>query len=107
MEEYISYLNLKNDSTIFPTPIDAPEAVVTLKVNNKEYYFSGFPGEFQNKMYELMQEVFSITEKANLKKSKTELRFRANISVPLPEQIIEFKEPKAEWCPQPSDAPLK
>lgn len=79
VEDFISFLNLKNDSTIFTTPIDAPEAVVKLKVNNREFYFYGYPGEFQNKMNELMHELFLIAEKSKLEKTTDKLNFKATL----------------------------
>ncbi len=90
IEYYISYLNLNNDSTIFSTPIDAPEAVVKLKVNNREFYFYVYPGEFQNKLYELMHELFLITEKSKLEKTTKILKFKTNLLVPPIEQTIKF-----------------
>lgn len=93
IEDYISYLNLKNDSTIFSTPIDAPEAIVKLKVNNQEYYFSGCPDEFQNKLNELMYELFTIAEKSKLKKTEEILKFKANLREPPMEQVIKFLPP--------------
>lgn len=93
VEDYISYLNLKNDSTIFTTPIDAPEAVVKLKVNNRKFYFYGYPGEFQNKMNELMHELFLIAEKSKLMKTNDILTFKTNLRVPPMEQTIQFLPP--------------
>ena len=93
VEDFISYLNLKNDSTIFTTPIDAPEAVVKLKVNNREFYFYGYPGEFQNKMNELMRELFLMAEKSKLEKTNKTLKFKANLQIPPIEQTIQFLPP--------------
>lgn len=99
VKDFISYLNLQNDSTIFTTPIDAPEAVVKLKVNNREFYFYGYPGEFQNKMNELMHELFLIAEKSKLVKTNEILKFKANLRVPPVEQIINFLPPINEDGP--------
>lgn len=93
VEDFISYLNLQNDSTIFTTPIDAPESVVKLKVDNREFYFYGYPGEFQNKLYELMHELFLIAEKSKLEKTNEILKFKANLRVPPLEQTINFLPP--------------
>jgi len=97
--DFISYLNLKNDSTIFTTPIDAPEAVVKLKVNNREFYFYGYPGEFQNKMNELMHDLFLIAEKSKLEKTNEILKFKANLQIPSIEQTIQFLPPIIENGP--------
>lgn len=96
IEDFISYLNLKNDSTIFSTPIDAPEAVVKLNVNNREYYFYGYPGEFQNKMSDMMQELLAMTEKVNMKKTDSKLQFKATLRVPPVEKTIQFLPPNVE-----------
>lgn len=93
VEDFISFLNLKNDSTIFTTPIDAPEAVVKLKVNNRNFYFYGYPGEFQNKMNELIHELLLIAEKSKLVKTNDILTFKANLQVPPMEQTIQFLPP--------------
>lgn len=93
VEDFISFLNLKNDSTLFTTPIDAPEAVVHLKVNDKNHYFYGYPGEFQNKLSDLMHELFLIAEKSKLEKTNEILKFKANLRVPTRQQTIQFLPP--------------
>jgi hypothetical protein len=96
IEDCISYLNLKNDSTIFSTPIDAPLAVVKLKVNNRELYFYGYPGEFQNKLRDLMHVLFFIAENSNLEKTKNILKFKANLKATPIEQTVVFLPPVNE-----------
>lgn len=93
IEEIISYLNLKNDSTIFVTPIDASETVLKIKVNNKEYYFKGHMMDFQLKMQHLIEELYEISEKSKLTKSNHKLEFKANLEILPPEEILEFIPP--------------
>ncbi len=93
VEDFISFLNLKNDSTIFSTPIDAPVAVVKMKVDAKEHYFYGYPGEFQNKLNDLMHELFEIAEKSKLDKTNEILKFKANLRVPPVQRTIQFLPP--------------
>lgn len=93
VEDIISYLNLKNDSTIFSTPIDAPETMLRVSVNDKEFYFYGYPGEFQYKMEELIDVLFAIAEKTKLKKTNNKLYFRANIELFPIENMPEFSPP--------------
>lgn len=93
IEDFISYLNLKNDSTIFPTPIDVPVAVVKMKIDRKKHYFYGYPREFQNKLNDLMHVLFLIAEKSKLEKTNEILKFKANLRVPTMEQTIQFLPP--------------
>jgi hypothetical protein len=93
VEDFISFLNLKNDSTIFSTPVDAPLAVVKMKVDGKKHYFYGYPGEFQNKLNDLMHELFEIAEKSKLVKTNEILKFKANLQVPSMEEMIQFLPP--------------
>lgn len=94
--DFISYLKLKNDSTIFSRNIDAPEAVVKLKVNKREYYFYGCPSEFQNKLQELMNELLTMAEKSKLNKTKSKLKFKANFIILPPVETIQFLPPIIE-----------
>ncbi len=95
IEEIISYLNLKNDSTIFYLPSDAQETVVKLNVNNKEFYFKGNLIDFQLKLQHLIKELVIISEKSKMKKSNNPLNFKANLEILPPEKIIEFIPPIA------------
>ena len=85
VEDFISYLNLKSDSTIFSTPVDAPVAVVKMKVDGKKHYFYGYPGEFQNKLNDLMHELMEIAEKSKLEKTTDKPNFKATLKQ-LPEE---------------------
>lgn len=93
VKDFISYLNLKNDSTIFDTPEDASIAAVELKVDNRKFHFYGSPREFQYKLNELMHELFSIVEKSKLNKTKKILTFKTNLPEPPIEKTIEFIPP--------------
>lgn len=93
IENTISYLNLNNDSTVFISPCDAAETVVKINVNNKEYYFKGSRMDFQLKMNELIEELLDISEKSNLMKSNHKLKYKANIEIPPPDEILQFVPP--------------
>ncbi|NCA20216.1 MAG: hypothetical protein EBS86_03650, partial [Crocinitomicaceae bacterium] len=58
-----------------------------------EFYFYGYPGDFQNKLNELMHELLTIAEKSKIKKTKYILKFKANLEPPPIEQTIVFLPP--------------
>lgn len=93
VEDIISYLNLKNDSNVYLTPVDAPETMIKVSVNNKEFYYYGYQGEFQYKMQVLMDELFAIAEKTKLKKTNNKLYFKSNIELYPVEKTIDFLPP--------------
>ena len=90
IETYFSQLTLKKDSTIFPTPIDANEAVVQLKIHEKTYYFYGCPNYFPNNLKKIRKELFTIAETSKLVKTKKILKFKANLPKPYMRPMIPF-----------------
>jgi hypothetical protein len=96
IETYFSQLTLKKDSTIFPTPIDANEAVVQLKIHGKAYYFYGCPSEFPNLLQKIGKELFNLAETSKLEKTKKILKFKANLPKPFMRPMIPFLPPIEE-----------
>lgn len=84
IEDIISYLNLKNDSTIFSPVADASQQVLKINVNNKEFYFSGTYSDFQLKMQSLINELYLISQKSYIKKTKNKLKFKVDFLLPPP-----------------------
>ncbi len=96
IETYFSQLTLKKDSTIFPTPIDANEAVVQLKTHGKAYYFYGCPSYFPNNLKKIRKELFNLAETSKLDKTKKILKFKANLPKPFMRPMIPFLPPIKE-----------
>ena len=96
IETYFSQLTLKKDSTIFPTPIDANEAVVQLKIHGKAYYFYGCPSYFPNNLKKIRKELFNLAETSKLDKTKKILKFKANLPKPFMRPMIPFLPPIKE-----------
>lgn len=84
IEDIISYLNLKNDSTIFSPVVDASQKVLKIKVNNKEFYFRGTHSDFQLKMQFLLDELYLISQKSYIKKTNKKLKFKVDFLLPPP-----------------------
>ena len=90
IETYFSQLTLKKDSTIFPTPIDANESVVQLKIHGKAYYSYGGPSYFPKKKKKIGKELFNLAETSKLVKTKKILKFKANLPKPYMRPMIPF-----------------
>ena len=90
IETYFSHLAFKKDSTIFPTPIDANESVVQLKIHGKAYYYYGCPSYFPNILKKIRKELFTIAETSKLEKTKKILKFKANLPQPFMRPMISF-----------------
>ncbi|MNY12728.1 hypothetical protein D3C86_1458250 [compost metagenome] len=89
----VSYFNLKNDSTVFDTPIDADETTLMVKVNKNVSYFKGNSNDFQLKMIELLNFIYKMIENSKMVKTDSKLSFKVR-SYELPtEKIIQFLPP--------------
>lgn len=93
--EIVSYLNLHDDSTVFATPIDAPQTALKIRVNKKDFYFNGYRREFQLKMQELLNELFKLTESSKMTKTTSKISFKLrSYELPVEKTIVFLPLPK-------------
>jgi hypothetical protein len=92
IKNIVSYLNLSNDTTLYPMPMDVNEVYLRISTDKGDYFFSGYEGYFQYKMQELSSELSKLIKKYRFKQTSN-LQFKVKIEHIELEKTIEFLPP--------------
>lgn len=100
INDFLSYINLEKDSSIYNVPVDAPANEIRLIINKRVKYFMGSDSEYPHKMLQLYSLLLDVAENSNLRATKDTLHFKTTFHIPPTIKIKSLKfipPPKVEY----------